>query len=384
MPSFYFDPNATYVIAGGLGGLGRSVCRWFVQRGARNLILLSRSGGGSREAQDLIGELASHEARARAHACNIGDLTALKIALDECLLDMPPVKGCIQASMVLKDATFEGMSFESWEAATLPKVQGSWNLHTVLPTGMDFFVMLSSIAGIFGSRGQSNYAAGNTFQDALARYRVGIGEKGSALDLGVFLSAGILSENTGLRERFKAKSAFNPVAESELFALLDYYCNPAEQHCTPLRCQTVIGVGIAPGLRDRGIDMAYWLKKASFRQVILGKIQDEPGAVEAEQVNFQGLFAAASSLDEAGKAVTEALVKKLAKTLSLTQEELDPNKPMHSYGVDSLVAVELRNWFSKEPRADVAIFDILGGATISTVCVMAAAKSKCRKSEWTY
>jgi aryl carrier-like protein len=130
--------------------------------------------------------------------------------------------------------------------------------------------------------------------------------------------------------------------------------------------------------------MAYWLKKASFRQVILGKIQDEPGAVEAEQVNFQGLFAAASSLEEAGKAVTEALVKKLAKTLSLTQEELDPNKPMHSYGVDSLVAVELRNWFSKEPRADVAIFDILGGATISTVAVMAAAKSKYRKSEWTY
>ncbi|KAL3473275.1 KR domain-containing protein [Aspergillus californicus] len=88
------------------------------------------------------------------------------------------------------------MPFESWKASKLPKVQGSWNLHTLLPKEMDFFAMFSSIPGIFGNRGQSNYAAGNTFLDALARYRVAIGEKGSSIDLGMVFSAALwLNQN---------------------------------------------------------------------------------------------------------------------------------------------------------------------------------------------
>jgi hypothetical protein len=245
---------------------------------------------------------------------------------------------------------------------------------------MDFFVMFSSIAGIFGSRGQSNYAAGNTFQDSLARYRVSIGERGSALDLGVFLSAGILSENIDLRERFNTYSAFNSISESKLFALLEYYCSTIGQHCTPLHCQAVIGIGISPSLRERGIDMAYWLRNASFRHIIIG----ETAAAQVEQVNFQRLFAAASTRAEAGKVVTNALMKKLAKTMSVDQEELDASKPLHTYGVDSLVAVEQRSWVLTEPHADIAIFDIVGGVTIATIGELAAAKSKYRKVEWIY
>lgn len=373
-PTFYFDPNATYVIAGGTCGLGQSVSRCFVQRGARNLIHLSRSGAVSSAAQALVSELRDQGVDVRAPACNISDLSALKATLGEFLSTMPPLKGCIQASIALKDATFESMTFESWEAATLPKVQGSWNLHLALPTGMDFFVLFSSIAGIFGSRGQSNYAAGNTFQDALARYQVGIDERGSALDLGVFLSAGILSENKELRERFKANSFFDPVIEDELFALLEYHCNPAEEQPSS---QNVVGVGIRERGADVDMDPAYWLKKPSFRQVVKGsrKTKDQTSISQREQVNFPNLFATATSLANAGKAVTGALVKKLAKTLSLSQEDIDISKPMHSYGVESLVAVEVRSWFLKEPNANVAVFNILGGATIAAVGMLIASKA---------
>src|SRR5437762_12299682 len=113
------------------------------------------------------------------------------------------------------------MLFDEWRAATRPKVQGTWNLHKLLPSGMDFFIMLSSMAGIFGSRGQSNYAAGNTFQDELGRHRIGLGEKATALDLGFFSSVGIMAEKQELRERFGSFSAFKPVTEPELHALLD-------------------------------------------------------------------------------------------------------------------------------------------------------------------
>ena len=76
------------------------------------------------------------------------------------------------------------MTLENFEAALHPKVRGSWNLHTMLPKELDFFVLLSSTAGIFGSRGQSNYATANTYQDALARYRVSLGQRAVSLNLG--------------------------------------------------------------------------------------------------------------------------------------------------------------------------------------------------------
>jgi hypothetical protein len=275
------------------------------------------------------------------------------------------------------------MSFEDWRAATRPKVQGSWNLHELLPTGMDFFVMLSSTAGIFGSRGQSNYAAGNTFQDELARHRIGLGEKATALDLGFFSSVGIMAEKKELRERFGSCSDFRPVTEPELHALLDYYCDPNLDLLTPLKCQTVVGVGVSVGLRERGLDTAYWLRKPSFRHLVQVDGTGDAAASKSQQmVDFASLFAAASSLAEAGAFVTEALIKKLSKMLSIVQEELDANKPMHLYGIDSLVAVELRNWFAKELHADVAIFDIFGAATTATVGILVAEKSSYRQAAW--
>lgn len=87
------------------------------------------------------------------------------------------------------------MTLEDFNAGLRPKVQGSWNLHVNLPKGMDFFIMLSSVTGVLGSRSQSNYGAGNTYEDALAKYRGSRGEKEVALDLGILMGAGFVAEN---------------------------------------------------------------------------------------------------------------------------------------------------------------------------------------------
>lgn len=275
------------------------------------------------------------------------------------------------------------MSFEDWTAAVRPKVQGSWNLHELLPSNMDFFIMLSSVAGIFGSRGQSNYAAGNTFQDELARYRIGLGEKAVALDLGPFGSLGIMAENKEMTERFNSYSDFRPITEPELHALLDYYCDPNLDLPTSRKCQTIVGIGNHTGLQERNLETAYWLRMPSLRHLsqVDGTVNTATSKPQ-QIIDFASSFAAAASLSEAGAFVTEALIKKLSKMLSITQEELDANKPMHLYGVDSLVAVELRNWFARELHADVAIFDILGSATTATVGLLAAEKSNYRQETW--
>ena len=97
-----FDTDATYVIAGGLGGLGRSIARWMASRGARNMILLSRSGAKSKIAKTLIKDLRLAGVNVEAPVCDIAQYDVLKHVIDECLQKMPAIKGCVQSTMVLR------------------------------------------------------------------------------------------------------------------------------------------------------------------------------------------------------------------------------------------------------------------------------------------
>ena len=100
---YKFSTEATYAIAGGLGGIGRCIARWLVQRGARNLILISRSGPAGRDdALSLLRDLDERGVKVRCPTCDISNFAALKDAIDACSADLPPIKGCFQASMVLR------------------------------------------------------------------------------------------------------------------------------------------------------------------------------------------------------------------------------------------------------------------------------------------
>jgi len=93
--------ESTYLIAGGFGGLGRAMAQWLVRRGARHLILLSRSGPRSTEAQNLMKELTEKDVRVYAPSCDISNRAAVRSVLDACEKEMPPIKGCIQSTMVM-------------------------------------------------------------------------------------------------------------------------------------------------------------------------------------------------------------------------------------------------------------------------------------------
>jgi hypothetical protein len=245
---------------------------------------------------------------------------------------------------------------------------------------MNFFVLMSSVAGIYGARGASGYAAGNTFEDGLARYRIALGEKAVSFDLGMFLSVGVLKDNLALREKTLASTVFQQITESDLHALLDVYCNPSLDEVPLLRSQTV--VGMTPKLREKGMTTTEWIKRPFYQHMTLVEGTEAGISGKAEHTNFAALFANAGSVADVTAAVTEQLRIKLSKMLSLPLAEIDVEKPIHQYGVDSLAAVELRNWFSRELRADVAIFDILGGANIASAVGLAVRKSNYRRAEW--
>ena len=393
-PSTSLDPDATYVISGGLGGLGQNIAHWLADRGARNLLLLSRSGLQTSKAQELVKQLRARDVQVMAPSCDISDPESLQRALDDCRSQMPPFKGCIQAAMVLRDALFEAMSHQAWQEALASKVQGSWNLHNQLPTGMDFFIMLSSVAGIFGMKGQANYAAGNTFQDALARYRVGQGEKATAVDLGVIGFTGAVVDDARLQKRVLSKSILTPITEPEVHALLDLYCNPnpsqslssssSSRTGSALTCQTT--VRICPNVNNAGPGEVVWLNKPMLREVFMqngsgGSSNSNNKTSQIDNTNFAVVFDSAQSLTEARDAVIHGLTARLSKALTIPIAEIDADKPLHQYGVDSLVAVELRSWFAKELQADIAVFDILGSATITSVGQLATSKSKLAKEK---
>jgi hypothetical protein len=135
------------------------------------------------------------------------------------------------------------MDYESWSVAVNCKSIGSWNLHTVLPPGMDFFLILSSISGLSGIRGQANYDAGNTYEDAFARYRVSQGEKCIPLDLGAMLDDGILAEDRNLLNRVLTYGTLEGISRQMFHGMLDYCCNPSLRLLSPSDSQVAIGIG---------------------------------------------------------------------------------------------------------------------------------------------
>ncbi|KAI8633359.1 putative polyketide synthase [Xylariaceae sp. FL1651] len=373
-PGYELDENATFVVCGGLGGLGQAIARWLVSRGARNLILLSRSGPQTPEARNLIRELAQSNVRVEAPRCDVADRSSLRTVLAECLQRLPPVKGCIQAAMVMRESVFQKMDYDDWKDAVAPKVQASWNLHLELPDGLDFFIMLSSVMGIFGTGSLAGYNAGNTYQDALARFRVACGERAAALDIGGVVDGGYLTGLTSFIAGMQRAKEYVPLMTREVCGLLDLYCDPSTTFTAKdVGCQAV--VGIRPP--------AYWkgsqAMPRTMQQPLWGHMHHVPlpqghdhqaegpktGPSDTGPIRERDIIAklvATGALSEAGEVACQALVDRVSTMLGTPASRIDKHKAMHSYGIDSLSAIDLRNWVGKIFDVDLPVFEILGGA----------------------
>jgi hypothetical protein len=134
-----------------------------------------------------------------------GDVTNKADVLRAVAAATLPLRGILQMTMVLHDQNFESMTFEEWNAAVAPKIQGTWNLHNAtVEAGLDFFVLFSSLSGLIGQPGQANYASANTFLDAFVQYRSSLGLRGSVVDIGAVEEVGFISQTQGLMNKMKS------------------------------------------------------------------------------------------------------------------------------------------------------------------------------------
>jgi NAD(P)-dependent dehydrogenase (short-subunit alcohol dehydrogenase family) len=370
-----FDPNVSYLLVGGLGGLGRSIAQWMVENGAKYLIFLSRSGTRKPEAKVLEDKLKGIGTVTAVYACDVGDKEALQKVLHKCSQEMPPIRGVIQGAMILQDSLFETMTCKQFRTVIRPKVQGSWNLHSLLPRDMDFFTMLSSSAGIIGSRGQGNYAAGNTYQDALATYRRAQGLAASTIDLGLIVDVGYAAENVKALENIK-RWGFVGIAEQDFLRILQAAIASSKAFSEDRKtaiCQFTTGIGTGGVIQSiEGGDLPYYFNDARFsllRNCDMSQsttVGVRSGSTEEQRLSVR--LENARNMAEVHDVIDAGFRKKISKLLMVPLDDISVDKPLHEHGVDSLVAVEIRNWIFHETRTSLSVFDILSNDPISALC----------------
>lgn len=245
---------------------------------------------------------------------------------------------------------------------------------------LDFFILLSSVSGVIGNPGQSNYAAGCTFQDALARHRSQRGQKAISIDLGVMRSIGVVAETERLRQHFQTSKGFIHIEEEEFLSLLDICCDPS-YHPSLDQCQIIMGLETPASLLARSLEPPGILQRPLFAR--FSQIHGRPGGRNgiSDDLDAAQLFRQAQSVSERAQVVVEALSKRLARTLSIKVEDVDIHQPLHAYGVDSLIAIELRTWLGKEFATDVPVFEIVSGKTIKAVGELVAKSNFVEKKE---
>ncbi|KAI1424927.1 polyketide synthase PksD [Xylaria sp. FL1777] len=358
-----FAEDASYLVAGGLGGIGRSILKWMASRGAKNLIVPSRSGPTSAAAAQVVSELEKKGVKIITPKCDVSSWDSLSQVLLECGKTLPRIRGCINAAMVLNDTVFDNMSFAQWDRTIRSKVATSWNLHSLL-VDLDFMVFLSSVSGVVGNPGQSNYAAGCAFQDTLARFRSQCGQKTTSIDLGVMRTIGVVAESESLRKHFDGGAqGLGQIEDYEFFALLDAICDPATDSNTA-PSQLLMGLETPMGFLARSLEPPETMQRPLFAYF---SQESSSSSRNTANSNITALFRQAETAEDRSSLVAQSLASRLARSLAIKPEDVDIGKPLHAFGVDSLVAVELRNWISKEFAADVPVFELIGGRTVEGV-----------------
>ena len=180
-----FNDESTYLITGGLGGLGMEVTKWMTTQGARNIVLVGRNPPNSRS-QELINDLNSNGSRIHVIQANVSQYEECS-ALFQTMKDsgLPPLRGIMHAAGLISDGIVANQTWDKYKFTLEPKAFGAWNLHQLtLRYDMEFFVMFSSLAAIIGVPGQSNHCAGNTYLDCLAHYRISLGLAATTVNWG--------------------------------------------------------------------------------------------------------------------------------------------------------------------------------------------------------
>jgi acyl transferase domain-containing protein/acyl carrier protein len=348
--------DATYLVTGGLGGLGLSIARWMVSQGARHLVLMSRSDG-SEVSKEILDELkrSAEVVVAKADASKREQVAKVIAAING---SMPPLRGVVHSAGCLDDGILLHMNRERFDRVMAPKVSGAWNLHALtLSAPLDFFVLFSSAASMLGSPGQANYSAANAFLDQLSHYRRSQGLPSLSINWGPWSEVGLAARpDRGGRLAIRGINSIAPAQGIEALELL--------------LCQREAQVGVMPFNIDQW-SKYYPAARTSPLFSELGRRQErDDTAVSVASARIATVRESLLEADDCSRQATlDAFLKeKLARVLGFSASKLsglDVNLPVNRLGIDSLMAVELKTLIEAELGVVVPIVSFLKGSSLA-------------------
>ena len=319
--------DRSYLVTGGLGGIGIAVAGWLADRGAGAIVLNGRRPPDP-EVAEAIEALRQQGAAVQVELADVTDAAALDAMLARMDAELPPLAGVIHSVGVLADATIGNQTWESFETVLWPKMLGAWHLHrATAQRDLDMFVLFSSVAGVLGNPGQANHAAANAFLDQLAAHRRALGLPGQAIAWGAWSEIGEAEEQ---RERMTRRSASGGIEwitpQQGLRAFDRLVREDATTSVVLARDWVAFGESLEtrpPLLEDVLSDGADEGDDAASAEDLLSQLRQAPAATREEVL--------ASFLQGEVKAVL-----RLPTTPA-------PTVGFFDLGMDSLMAVELRN-----------------------------------------
>ncbi|WP_342374008.1 type I polyketide synthase [Myxococcus stipitatus] len=326
-PPAELRPDGTYLITGGLGGLGLKLAEWLVSRGARSLALVGRKGA-SAEARQVIEKLQGAGVQVQVCQADVAVRADVERVVAE-LRDGPPLRGLFHAAAVLDDAFLVNLTSERFDKVMAPKVQGAWNLHVAtagLP--LDFFVLFSAAGALLGSPGQGNYAASNTFLDALAAWRRGQGLPALSINWGAWGEVGLAAATTNRGDRMALRGIASMPPDQALEALGRLLNGP--------RARVAV----------MRFDLRQWREfyLTASRSPFVSRLPLEQAAAStraAPGAFVEKLKAAAQG--EQPRLLEAHLREQIGQVLRLSPAKIDPQVSLGSLGLDSLMGLEIRN-----------------------------------------
>ena len=362
-------PDGTYLITGGLGGLGLETAAWLVEQGARHLALLSRRSTPDAEATAAIEQLRQQGTDVRLFQADVAEQSQLATALTQIKATLPPLRGVIHGAGVLRDGVLQQLTWEQMKPVLAPKVWGAWNLHELtqdLP--LDLFVLYSSAAALLGSPGQGSHGAANSFLDALAHHRHRLGLPALSINWGPWSEVGSAATDA-IHQQMQSRGV-GAIAPSQ-----------GRQALSKLLLQTpssnsVSQVGVIP---IRWSQLQQHIGHDPFFDNFSQSVSDQslplPSASRESRSDSKGSSSWHTQLSALPQRqrlgfLTQALQTEVAKVLGLSnQQQPDPTTSFFDMGMDSLMAVELKNRLDTHlgtPVASTIIFEFPTIHTLST------------------
>lgn len=348
--------QGTYLITGGLGYLGLNTARWMVDKGAQNIVLVGRNEP-STNARAKITELENLGAKILVVKGDISNQAdAIKI-FNQIQVDYPPLRGIFHGAGVLEFKFLEDLTPDLIQSAIAPKVMGTWNLHQLtLGMELDFFICISSLTAIWGSEGLAHYGAGNQFLDIFTHYRHSLKLPALTINLGLLAGGGMGHyKNVSEAEKFLAQIGLKYYSPRDFLESVEY----------------CLEMGVA---HRAAIDIDWHTFKQVYelreRRTLLKQIEGRPQKLKQKLAQGGEILQKFNhvSANERYDFLITYLQEQVAKVLKLrNSSQPTPEQNLIEMGIDSLMAVELRNNVQNELGIEIPIITLLKATTIAAL-----------------